>query len=612
MQLDPSRWLVSLAGFLSDWILTREWTRVLLAMLPAFFLVGVVGLVWWGQQLDRGLLAQWYMELGDREIVDWEQAWAPADVDAGPEGGKPSSSATERPLNPASNHTATENSNVQGHEAGQRADVSRFAEILFRRVQQLVPSDRSQYVIAATLAQRGALGQAQAMLRKIAPDNQAGYAPAHALLAQFYLEQLQQQQPPTADLIKAAKHHVAQAKRWDRAPQSVLLFGSRLFELTGDQAESLSLLSRSAERNPQVHLELAKQALRMGNQRVFDQAWSQAEKHFKQVLAADPLDQDARLQLANVYVLDKNLDLAEELLQEGRKLAPTPQIARGLSEIYRVRFLASFQEKGGGGMSADVQLLDMALQLDPNNPLVVEEVARLAQVDGPRASKELVDRLQMFLAEGKATAATHAWLAKLYLVRKEYEKAIPHLEQAIRRLNEPAEYLNNLAYVIAELYPDRLQEALEMSKRAVAVALQSKQPNADYYDTLGFVLAKMQRSQEAITAFETAIEMSPQRIEFHRQVAEQYRRVGNEGMAEKHEQVIERLQQTTADSAQAGQKPPTEPASAAAQPADYGDALRGPAPSRDNTPALRSDLPDVDLPDADLPDADLPDAAPNP
>ncbi len=50
-------------------------------------------------------------------------------------------------------------------------ELSRFAEVLFRRVQLLEPNERSQFVIGVTMAQRGATGQARKMLSKIAPDD---------------------------------------------------------------------------------------------------------------------------------------------------------------------------------------------------------------------------------------------------------------------------------------------------------------------------------------------------------------------------------------------------------------------------------------------------------
>lgn len=78
MQWDPTRWLISLAGFIYDWIITREWSRSLLCFLPVFLLVGIVVAAASGNWRDRDRLAQWYLELGDEEIAEWEQSWAPA------------------------------------------------------------------------------------------------------------------------------------------------------------------------------------------------------------------------------------------------------------------------------------------------------------------------------------------------------------------------------------------------------------------------------------------------------------------------------------------------------------------------------------------------------
>jgi hypothetical protein len=73
MKLNPSRLLVSWAGFVYDWIITREWKRVVLYLLPAIVFGGLGMAVTVGSWLDRGLLAQRYLEFGNEQIADWEQ-----------------------------------------------------------------------------------------------------------------------------------------------------------------------------------------------------------------------------------------------------------------------------------------------------------------------------------------------------------------------------------------------------------------------------------------------------------------------------------------------------------------------------------------------------------
>ena len=77
INLDPTRWLVSFAGFVVDWVMTREWRKIALNSIPLVFLVTVAGLVFWGSRLDKHKLAARYLELGEKEIAEWESSWAP-------------------------------------------------------------------------------------------------------------------------------------------------------------------------------------------------------------------------------------------------------------------------------------------------------------------------------------------------------------------------------------------------------------------------------------------------------------------------------------------------------------------------------------------------------
>ncbi len=551
MQWDPTRWLVSLAGFVYDWIITREWSRALLCWLPLFLLGGIALATASGNWRDRNHLAQWYLDLGNEEIAEWEQAWAPQAVSAqtigqveangastAQETSLPSDGSSETQSDSA-NGRSEENSATEKEDPDKTTPVSRFAETLFRRVQLLMPSERSQFVIAATLAQRGAVDQAQTMLAKVAPDNAQGYAPAHTLVARLLLvEMTKTSQAAFEELKRRLKHHIWEARRWNRCPQAVLQAGSDLFWLDGERDKSLALLSNSAERHPDDNFPLAQRAQMCGDQRQFEHAWPKAEQYLKSVLAGDSKDVNTRLRLAQTYAMAGNFDRCEEVLREVPLAERTPEITRALSQVYLMRYGQS-QSLAKDKLTVNLQFLEMAMREDPTNPYVAEEVAKLARMQGPTPSEEMIEHLKSKLAEGTATAVTHACLAEMRLIRKELELAIPHLEQIIGRLPNSAEYLNNLAYCLAELHPERFEEALGYATLAVTESKQ--QPKADYYDTLSHVLSRLDRHKEAITAIETAIELDRRRSDFHERAAAEYRAVGDESMAQIHLGVIERL-----------------------------------------------------------------------
>ena len=555
IQLDPTRWLVSFAGFVVDWIMTREWKKIAFNSIPLLFLITVAGLVFWGSRLDKHKLAARYLELGEKEIADWESSWAPdraAEKLAAERTDAEKKAAALTPTSDASKATAEgANQPTPAADAEPKKDdkkeLSRFAEVLFRRVQLLEPSERSQFVIAVTMAQRGAIGQSLKMLAKIAPDDRPGFPPAHAWIASNMLRQ-----PIEQAAVPILFHHMNEAVKWDRVPEQILLVnGNRLLQ-AGKTKEGIELFKRAAEVNPNNYLLLLQTAGQLENPLLAEEASKRGEAIFRSELEKAPFDLMKRLTLVQFLAVSKRLDEAEAVIQAGLDQASSPELTRGLSEVYRLRFLQTMKQEGEN-WTGDLQLLDQALRIDPANPMIAEEIAKLAKLNKASPGDELIKTLQQFLAEGKATAATHAWIAELHLERKNFKKALPHLEQVVTRLPNAAQYLNNLAYILVDIAPDRLDEALGLAERAVKI--ESSTPNsakaADYFDTLSRVLAAKNRTTEAITALESAIERAPMRIEFHEDVAKLYLATGNTAMAEQHVKVIEEIKRRIAQAEKA-------------------------------------------------------------
>lgn len=584
MRIDPTGWAVGLTGCLADWFVSRQWPKIALGFLPLIIALTVGGLVAWGSWLDRDVLADRYLQLADAEVAAWEEQWAPAPPASGDAAADKNATATV-PANSSQDDDATakpSSTNSSPAQAAHPVDIPAFAEVLFRRVQQLHQNDqRSVFFVAMSYAQRGALQQALVMLSRIAPNDRNGYAPAHAWLAGYYLSRT----PSSMEEVKIAKHHADAAMSWDRLSPDLLLGITKLNSDLGDAEGAVRALKKAAERDPKYNLALSKM---IGGMRRPDsapqlsggleyakykpqgeEALQKAEAYFREQLAQEPRSVDMRLMLADALLFKSDFASAEQVVLEGLKLEESDRLNTALSEIYRVKFIATSSYRDSS-WSGDLELLDRAYRLDPNNPRVYEEVAKLARISGKAPNDELMEQLRKFLAEGKATSVTHAWISERYLIDKEMEKAIPHLEQTVKRDPSASRSWNNLAYCLAALYPERLEEALQFADKAVALG------NAvpDFHDTRGTVLSKMGRHQDAIAAFERAIELvaraprtSVAQPGYHERLAESYRAIGQEEMATTHvtlaAQIAERNREAVAKAAQSESKV-SSPASSAA------------------------------------------------
>ncbi len=558
INLDPTRWLVSFAGFVVDWVMTREWKRIALNSIPLLFLFTVAGLVFWGSRLDKHKLAQRYLELGEQEIAGWESSWAPdraaerlaaesktASLTQAREAAKADGTSANKPLsadtNSAASNTAASNAAAGSQESDKdnskpdkdksTTELSRFAEVLFRRVQMLEPSERSQFVVAVTMAQRGAIGQARKILAKIAPDDRAGFPPAHAWIASNMLRQ-----PIDRASEAILFHHVKEAVKWDRVPEQVLLVGGQRLLNRKDTPAAIELFNRAAEANPSNYLVLMQLSKLIDNKLLMEESSRKAEAIFRNAVAKEPYELAPRLSLIQALAISDKLDDAQQVIQDGMQQSDGPELKRALSEVYRLRFLKTMKQEGES-WAGDLQMLDLALRTDPTNAMVGEEIAKLAGLNNASPGDELINKLRQFLSEGKATAATHAWIAELHLKRKNFQQALPHLEQVVTRLPNSAQYLNNLAYIMVDVAPDRLEEAVQYAQRAIKIDPRI----SDCYDTLARVYKAQNRRTEAIAALESAIERAPDRSDYHEKVAALYAESGNTAMAEQHYKMIEKI-----------------------------------------------------------------------
>ncbi|MGN6135571.1 MAG: hypothetical protein ACTHOU_13880 [Aureliella sp.] len=560
MRIDPGAWAIGFTGCFADWLITRQWRRIVFGFIPMMAAASVAGLVALGSRLDRDKLAERYAALADEEVKAWEDAWAPGKNNASLADGSKAVlvSASSSKSSPAQSETGE---NAAAAEPDSRPSIPQFADTLFRRVQQLRMGDqRSAFFIAMTLLTRGSTQLAIARLDALAPLDREGYLPAHAVLSEILLGSAIDRKN-----LAAVKHHSRAALRFSRAHPELLAKISALFWETGDRDTAVEALTLAAERDPKFHLLLAKLTAQSSKWKLqHEQALAKGEAHFRQQLNATAADVEARARLAETHILKRDLDAAEKLILEGLELKDDPILRRKLSDIYLVRFMAS-SEISESAWRGEIELLDRAYRIDPANEKVLEEVAKLARIGGKGPNEELEAQLRKMLAAGKATSVMHMWTAEYYLVRGNLASAVPHLESAVKRDPRAARCWNNLAYCLATLYPDRLDEALACADNAIQLIANV----AEFHDTRGTVLVAMDRHKDAIDEFEQAVELvarqphlNPPNAGYHDRLAVSYAALGDEAMSAEHRRFAKTWRQSLAASADKG----TPEAASAPQP----------------------------------------------
>jgi tetratricopeptide (TPR) repeat protein len=418
--------------------------------------------------------------------------------------------------------------------------ISSYAELLFRRAQVLHPQSQSAYIIGATLLQEGAIEAGQKKLKNIAPDNRRGHPDAHAALATSYLNEFLRTKD--MDILPTFLHHAGIAEKLPNTPIEVLIGASEVLWSQGDLNRSLEFVETAARRNPSIYLRLMQLAKAAGDQRLDNLASRNYMIFLRQVLAKDPTNDKARVQIVQMLgTSPEALMEAESLLREGLDIQPTRVLLRALSEVYRILFVRQMIESKES--IADLNLLSDGMQTDPTNPLIADQIENLINSVGEQAS-ELQQLLNNVLISGAATNSAHATLAELYMKQQKPKQALLHLEQLYMLEPMAIKYANALTRIYLE--QGRLDDAVRTARNSVEllanVDMLKERYASDLLEALGMALEKLGETPQAIAAYKDCIQYDSKRIETRKRLAGLYRMSGQEKEAQEEEAKIAELE----------------------------------------------------------------------
>ncbi|GIW99424.1 MAG: hypothetical protein KatS3mg111_2757 [Pirellulaceae bacterium] len=517
--LNPSQLMQGSLEYLVVWSYTRPWSCLLwyAPVLLLFTVVTTIALV--GANIDDDVLvaryAKWY-----------EQRMAVGQSDA--------SGAGE----------AVSTGEESSSDPSRRQDDSQVVGLLLRRILQMQEGRQSSMMltIAMQLERQGRIGQARAMMRELAPRDRNGNPEAHAWLAFDRLKRIGVQSEEDRDLLL---HDLSNAVKWDGCSAELLATYAGILEQMNRPQEALDFMQQAAVKDARFQISLANMAARHNRRDLVRAASTSARARLQSKVNSGDADAEDYAQLANLALLNGELDRAIELASGGlRTFGNDRSLRRLLSEALRLQFRTT-ADTSGGTLRVHLELLDAALKADPENASVTEELARIVAM-GAQLPPAMVEELERRLTDGKATAVTHLILASKALRDGDLDQARPHLELALSQAPNNPVVLNNLAICVARSPDADLDRAVELIDRAVAILPNS----AEVRDTRGEILMRRGELAEAIKEFERAIQIDPNRVITRRKLADAYDQFGLGHLA--------RLQRQKADQLEAEQSQPQE------------------------------------------------------
>jgi hypothetical protein len=170
---------------------------------------------------------------------------------------------------------STVQENLEKTELKSKEELSLFASSLLLKIISLSSSDtRANYLVAAALGNQGRNAQARQVMRRIAPENERGFPPAHAWLA---ADTMQSQGVKDQRELVVLMWDLAQAKRWPGVEPMLMSAYADLLMRENKVDEAVSILRESGKEDSRLLIRLAGIAKQQDNQPLFQSLQQELE-----------------------------------------------------------------------------------------------------------------------------------------------------------------------------------------------------------------------------------------------------------------------------------------------------------------------------------------------
>lgn len=410
------------------------------------------------------------------------------------------------------------------------------AQLCYASLFQTRPDDlKYEYGLALSLSKLGQDKAATILMRKLAPEDAAGYLPAQLQVvrdlladsspspearrsAEVRLQQILKAQPKNPEVHAMLAVLYSKADRWDLARGHMALAGPAVDELTLPAALALSDRGDRAE----------------------SEIWARrALAYYAPRLKADPTNDDLRLKYAQACLLLRDFTKTLEILDAGWQQDKKPAFRKAVAHVTSLWL----RESPTMEASRRLGLLENGLAWDAQNPALLQLV-----LDPETASA--ADSVQPTTASVQGAAIRALAQAVDSCRRHHPDHARADLELALT-VGGPAmpSIVGNVACLWA--YSKAPDAACALTLSSALLELRPTEPFAQRAQ--GMALAQQEKWEQALGYLEAALPAMPQDLGIHTVLATTYEKLGKPELAEKHRKLA---QLATAPS------PATAPASA--------------------------------------------------
>jgi len=404
-------------------------------------------------------------------------------------------------------------------------------DLLSRKLVALRPNDEfATYLLARSAAAADDTDRAGRLMQQIAPPDEPGFAAAQWWIVQNLAAQGAKMTVAQAGQIRRHLKQYLSARPKDA--EARMLLGQAELAL-GQLEPALQQMQTAAETNPAYSLAVARVAARFGRSPVSRTHAHQACRWLEQQVYENPESVETRLQWVDALTMTGELSAAGDALASGLRLEDNSQLRSRLVQLSVTTFdvIAAKTFRSERDFQQQLALIDRCLPLAPGNLPLLQRLARLRfdPLDREQLASSL---LQPYFDSGTAPALVHLVCGEELLRQGNEEAALAHIEQAHHKQPESAACLNNLAWMLAQRDHPDLDRALALIDRAIALAPH----RAEYRETRGQILVRLQRFEEAISELRQGLAEPGSFTHTHAVLADAYDAVGQTQLASYHRQ----------------------------------------------------------------------------
>lgn len=304
----------------------------------------------------------------------------------------------------------------------------------------------------------------------------------------------------------------------------------RVLELLGRLSEARASYEEAVRLNPSLALAHAALGRTL---REDPSALERSASHLERALELNPQNAVWHYELGQTYMQRKLWEQAQTSLERAASIAPKePRVYSALAEVYRQRGMTERAREarrlfGELAQKTEREKLQIArLEADFKRAQDLEDAGKTTEAEA------LYERI---LSESPEEPQAHFALARLHLNARDHAQADEHLTRAIALRPESSEY--RLLYALS-LYGQRRAEEAERETRKV---IEARPDESAPHNLLGNILLLRGRTNEALASYLRAVELAPDEPGYRLNLANAYRRIGDETAAQRELEIHRRL-----------------------------------------------------------------------